>query len=319
MSAFTNLILVLRSKLSDYALSDLFEELLEETDYIEQMDVKDNDELKERKSNIEELKSKIVQYEETHDTVDLGEFLEEVALVADIDSVNDDDNRVLLMTLHSAKGLEFPNVYLAGMEDGLFPSYMSVISEDRDDLEEERRLAYVGITRAKEDLTITYARQRMINGETQYHTISRFANEISPELFGEKEEKPVSFKAVATATAKPKKVATPKKPFISTMVSNVNAVNGVKEKPKAVVKTGNFGVTKKSDAVINPVSGVTIGRNLNTIQLEYGVGDRVRHMKYKEGTVLKIEPGPRDYQVTVEFDQAGTKVMYAGFAKLVKI
>ena len=119
---------------------------------------------------------------ESHEEPSLTEFLEEVALVADIDNVDGDDNRVLLMTLHSAKGLEFSNVYLAGMEDGLFPGYMAANSDDISDLEEERRLAYVGITRAKDELTLTCARMRMIRGETQYNPVSRFVAEIPVEL-----------------------------------------------------------------------------------------------------------------------------------------
>ena len=130
--------------------------------------------------------TKVVSYEEeceaNNEEISLSGFLEEVALIADIDTVDGDDNRVLLMTLHSAKGLEFPYVYLAGMEDGVFPSYMTIVSDDPTEIEEERRLCYVGITRAMKDLTLTCAQQRMIRGETQYNKPSRFIREIPKEL-----------------------------------------------------------------------------------------------------------------------------------------
>lgn len=323
IKSFTEMITVLRSKLAYYSLADLMNDILKMTDYIGQMDVETDEELKDRKSNIEELKSKIVQYEETHDEPNLSEFLEEVALVADIDNVDGGDNKVLMMTLHSAKGLEFPHVYLTGLEDGLFPSYMSIMSDDRDDIEEERRLAYVGITRAKDDLTVTYAHQRMINGETQYNSISRFAKEIPVNLLdhGVEKEKVISFRPTATL-AKPKKVLTPQKPYISQMVSN-SPKTAVK-KPSLYEKSqgnkpGSFGISNGASNGFNQVSGVTIGKQLTTGSLEYAVGDRVEHFKFKTGTVKKIEPGPRDYQVTVEFDEMGTKVMYASFAKLKKI
>ena len=123
-----------------------------------------------------------MSFEEACVDSSLSEFLEEIALIADIDSVDDSDNKVLLMTLHSAKGLEFPNVYLAGMEDGIFPSYMTLVGDDPQELEEERRLCYVGITRAMKNLTLTAAQQRMIRGETQYNKVSRFVREIPREL-----------------------------------------------------------------------------------------------------------------------------------------
>ena len=126
--------------------------------------------------------SKAASYEDDAEDPSLSGFLEEVALIADIDSVEDSDNRVLLMTLHSAKGLEFPNVYLAGMEDGIFPSYMTIVGDDPQDMEEERRLCYVGITRAMKELTLSAAQQRMIRGETQYNKVSRFIREIPREL-----------------------------------------------------------------------------------------------------------------------------------------
>ena len=163
-------------------ITDLLQEVIEKTGYIESLENEDKEEAKTRKENIDELISKAATYEESCQDKDekatLSGFLEEVALVADIDSLDEDQEHVVLMTLHSAKGLEFPRVYLAGMEDGLFPGYMSINAGDREELEEERRLCYVGITRAEQELTLTSARRRMVHGETQYNPMSRFVKEI---------------------------------------------------------------------------------------------------------------------------------------------
>lgn len=175
-----------RTKMQNSSLEDLITDVIETTGYVKELEESGDEDAQDRIDNIDELITKIVSFElereKLGEEATLSEFLEEVALVADIDSVDKDDNRVLLMTLHSAKGLEFSSVYLSGLEDGIFPSYMAVSSDNPDDIEEERRLAYVGITRAKEDLTITYAKARMIRGETQYNPISRFIREI-PDKF----------------------------------------------------------------------------------------------------------------------------------------
>ena len=183
---FATMIRMFRTKLQAYSLEDLITDVIETTGYAKELEDADDEEAKDRLDNIDELITKLVSFEmereELGEEATLSDFLEEVALVADIDGVNKDDNKVLLMTLHSAKGLEFSQVYLAGLEDGVCPSYQTIISTDPNDIEEERRLAYVGITRAKEDLTITYAKARMIKGETQYNPVSRFVNEIPAEL-----------------------------------------------------------------------------------------------------------------------------------------
>ncbi len=179
-----------RSKLEFFNLEDLVKDILETTGYVRELEESDAEDAEDRIENIDELISKAAAYDEAHEEPNLSEFLEEVALVADIDQVSDDTNKVLLMTLHSAKGLEFPHVYLAGLEDGVFPSYMTITSDDPLEIEEERRLAYVGITRAKEDLTITCARQRMVRGETQYNPVSRFVKEIPPLLLDHKLPRP---------------------------------------------------------------------------------------------------------------------------------
>ena len=174
----------------EYSIKELIEAILEETGYEEELQSEGEIEAETRMENIEELISKAAAYEEDAQYPSLDEFLEQVALVADIDNVDSSEDRVTLMTLHSAKGLEFPKVYLAGMEDGLFPGMMAISSDDRTDMEEERRLCYVGITRAKKELVITAARKRMIHGETRYCKVSRFVEEIPAGLLREERLEP---------------------------------------------------------------------------------------------------------------------------------
>lgn len=180
---FTDLISDLREELTNgLFLSELFDLILEKTGYREILIAEHTEESMARVENIEELRNKIVKYEEETEHPSLDELLEEIALVAEVDSLNSSDDRVVLMTIHSAKGLEFPYVFLCGMEERLFPSSMAMSSEDEDAMEEERRLCYVGITRAKERLFLSSARQRMMNGSNNYNPISRFIKEIPEEL-----------------------------------------------------------------------------------------------------------------------------------------
>ncbi len=187
---FATMIRMFRTKMQFGSLEDLITDVIETTGYVRELEESDEDEARDRIDNIDELITKLVSFEMERENLGeeatLSAFLEEVALVSDIDTVAKDDNRVLLMTLHSAKGLEFSNVYLSGLEDGIFPSYMAITSDELEDIEEERRLAYVGITRAKEDLTITYAKARMIKGENQYNAVSRFVREIPDKLLDSK-------------------------------------------------------------------------------------------------------------------------------------
>ena len=287
LKPFVNLINVFRSKVDFYGIKELLEDVIETTGYVKELEASDEEDAEARIENIDELISKAAAFEETHDQPTLGEFLEEVALVADIDNVEEGNNRVLLMTIHSAKGLEFSHVYMTGMEDGIFPSYMTIVSNDQGEIEEERRLAYVGITRAKEDLTLCYAKMRMVRGETQMNAVSRFVREIPTELMDNKPQAP---KTRPIAVAAPKRTAAENKPYI--------AGGGLGSLAAA-------GITKGAGAV-------TGGKP------DYDIGDRVVHVKYGEGTVTDLEPGPRDYKVTVDFDEAGQKIMYAAFAKLQK-
>ena len=333
IKGFVNLIRVLRSGLSSYTLPDLIKALLENIEYAEYLRDQDEESAEDRLGNVDELITKAAVYEETHDEPNLSEFLEEIMLVADIDNVEDGDNRVLLMTLHSAKGLEFPVVYLAGMEDGLFPGFMTIASDDPMEIEEERRLAYVGITRAKEDLTLTCAKSRMLRGETQYNPVSRFVREIPKELmdntlppsrryhdddlddFQARRANEAALRAMGLEA-----IASPRSGSGSGFGGLGNT--GFDPRPKATLKPR---VTAKADkpyiskgiSGLNQLAGLQKGTEFKAPDaLDYAVGDRVRHIKYGEGTVLNIVREPRDYKVTVEFDQAGQKIMYASFAKL---
>lgn len=315
LKPFVMMMQAFRSKQEFFGLSELVKDVLEVTGYVKELEESGEEDAADRIENIDELISKVTDYEETHDEPTLSGFLEEVALVADIDRVDGDDDRVLLMTLHSAKGLEFSQVYLAGLEDGIFPGYMSIMSDDPMEIEEERRLAYVGITRAKDDLTLTCARQRMIRGETQYNPVSRFVKEIPAELMDDKPLETRRRDPVVYDEDSVEKSIFRSKPFSAGF-----GADAAKPKPKAVARPKRTAMENqpyiaKAAQGVGAVSITPVG----TGKLDYGVGDRVRHMRYGEGTVLKIEPGPRDSQVTVVFDEAGQKIMYAGFAKLAKI
>ncbi len=291
LESFVALIEHFRTDAKDLSVSDLMKEIIEETGYIDSLEADDAEDAKARIENIDELLSKIAAYEEacadSDIPVTLSGFLEEVALVADIDSLDESSDYVMLMTLHSAKGLEFPRVYLAGMEDGIFPSYLTITSDDPEGVEEERRLCYVGITRAKEELMLTYARRRVIRGETQYNKMSRFLKEIPQEL-------------VSTGNAFEKKEMDD---------LPVAAKLAAYQQAKQAFHSKAFAALKPAQQFGKP-AGEGPG---------YVEGDRVRHMKFGEGTVAGIVSGGRDYEVTVDFDSAGRKKMFAMFAKLQKI
>ncbi|MCR4757229.1 MAG: UvrD-helicase domain-containing protein, partial [Butyrivibrio sp.] len=189
LNDFVTMIRAFRTKAKSYSLEELLKDVIDVTNYMDFLKTLDEDDDSgdnDRAANVDELISKIAAYEENEEVEQptLSGFLEEVALVADIDRIGEDNEKVLLMTLHSAKGLEFEHVYLAGMEEGVFPSYMTLQCEDSDPegIEEERRLAYVGITRAKKHLTLTAARRRMVRGETMYNRLSRFVTEIPDNM-----------------------------------------------------------------------------------------------------------------------------------------
>ena len=287
IDGFVTFIQMLKSKADVMTVEEILQEVIDSTGYVAELEAEDTEESRARIENIDELISKTVAYqeamEEQNQSATLSGFLEEVALVADIDTVDPDQDYVLLMTLHSAKGLEFPKVFMVGMEDGIFPSHMTISYGDDGEMEEERRLCYVGITRAMKDLTLTCAQQRMIRGETQYNRVSRFVREIPRELvdLGHtiQEKKPKVEELIPT----PAKYSKMKE-----------ILQGRNYKPR------EFKVTKANS-------------------LDYEVGDTVRHIKFGIGIVKEIVEGGRDYEVTVEFDKVGVKKMFASFAKLKKI
>ena len=301
----------MKAKAKLLSVADLLQEVIETTGYVRELEAEGTDEAEARIENIDELISKAVDYAEGEEAPTLNGFLENVALVADIDSFDENSDYVVLMTLHSAKGLEFPNVYLAGLEDGLFPSYMSITSDNSQaEIEEERRLAYVGITRAKKNLTITSARVRMVRGQTQYGKVSRFVREIPPELLSGKiyepktKEEPIEQSTFQKA----------RKAFWT--VPSYGGSGYGKE-----VGEG-YGSTFRSSKATKPVyTKVENQRDFGSAggALSYQVGDRVRHIKFGDGEVMAIVSGGRDYEVTVDFDKAGTKKMFASFAKLKKV
>ena len=311
LDSFAALIEYFKGLTGQMSITDLLREVIEKTGYMESLDSEDKEDAQARKENIDELINKAAAYEEAAEDRDepatLSAFLEEVALVADIDSLDEEQDYVVLMTLHSAKGLEFPHVYLAGMEDGLFPSYMTITSDDRDDLEEERRLCYVGITRAEQELTLTCARRRMVRGETQYNKISRFIKEIPAELLdtGSRRIEPETEVPVQQNTYAHAREAFRARAFGAAYSNGAGKSSGV-----------SSGKSSQGLASLQKGSQLAAGSGGSP---DYAEGDRVRHVKFGVGTVLEIRSGGRDYEVTVDFDSAGVRKMFAKFAKLVKI
>ena len=347
---FETMIFRLRAVAAEQGPLNALTETLEVTDYINQMEVESEEEAAERIENIEELISKVTAYEDEHEAPNLSELLEEIALVADIDSVGEGEDRSLLMTIHSAKGLEFKYVFLAGMEEGLFPSYMSVSTGD-EEIEEERRLAYVGITRAKESLTLSCARSRMINGQTQYNPPSRFIHEIPRNLFDippmKTQRKESYYDSDTSEYGGYKKYDTyhDDEYSFNSYSRNQNSYNsndsfsGFKRTPDTLQTQSVYSSYARPKAFAAPkntpeeekpfiarkdaLAGLTKGSDLTTGSSsssgEVKKGDRVHHIKFGDGTVINVVKEARDSKVTVAFDTCGQKIMYASFAKLQKI
>ena len=263
------------AKEKEESVADTIDFIMDEINYKASFLEEGTEEALARIENIEEFKNKAREYEST----ELEAFLEDIALIADIDRYDEDSKRVTLMTLHAAKGLEFPYVYMSGMEEGLFPSSMSLFTGDESDVEEERRLCYVGITRAKKELCMTFAKFRMQNGDMRYGTLSRFVTEIPSE-------------------------------FVQ---------SNTKSRVRKDFRAGSYEKkSNNSENYYNEVYRKSIEIK-KTSKLNYEVGDRVRHISFGEGRVIDIEDGAKDYKVSVDFDKFGVKKMFAGFAKLEKI
>lgn len=282
LMAFTNMIKHFQKLLDEgMPLSDLLQEILNETKYFDYLD-EDPETAEDRKNNINELSSMFIKYQEEEEDFDLSSFLEDVALVSDIDSYNETDDCVVLMTLHSAKGLEFPIVFIPGMEEGIFPGNQSIYSEE--DLEEERRLAYVGVTRAKEKLYLINARQRMLYGTTNRNMASRFIREI-----------PVSVTKDIT-------------------VDNFNRSTGFTSKNNAITQNNPNRANAENAHKFGQVKAQETGANVN-----FAVGDTVRHKTFGTGVILSAAQMGGDMLLEIAFDKAGTKKLMAKFAKIEKL
>lgn len=305
LAPFISLIEGLKSRLNQegYSLRDIIDDILDATGYLRELEEEGEEEALERIANINELVNKIVTYEENSvEPPTLSGFLEEVALVADIDNLDEDNDKVVLMTLHSAKGLEFPYVYLCGMEEGIFPSYMSIHAENpNEEIEEERRLCYVGITRAMKQLSLSAAKQRMLRGETQYNKPSRFIHEIPRYL-------------LKINTGDSRRSQSTMEDDFTTGRSRSYLDDNVFEKPEK-------GLYKQSQVAykpfVTPAAKQFEGGKMGT--LDYGVGDTVKHIKFGIGVVTDITKGGKDYEVTVDFPKFGIKKLLSTFANLVKV
>ena len=286
-------------------MSDLLQEILTETKYFEYLEEDDPQKAEDRENNVQELSSMLVKYQEEDEAFSLSEFLEDVALVSDIDSYNENDDCVVLMTLHSAKGLEFPVVFIPGMEEGIFPGNQSMYSDE--DLEEERRLAYVGITRARERLYLINARQRMLYGTTNRNMLSRFVKEIPADVTEDRSVRASSgfggYRSFGTSGS-----------FGSDDYGNHF---GTPKKPQKYSKATPIGAAKQSSSAAHRFGQAGGGAPKATVQ--YNVGDTVKHKSFGTGVILSCQPMGNDVLMEVAFDKAGTKKMMANYAKLEKV
>ena len=306
---FINLIEEMRSKINDLSISEIIKETLNKSGYVKALEAEDTTEAESRIQNLEEFLTVAIEFEEQEAENSLADFLEGITLSSDIDGMEETEDSVTLMTLHSAKGLEFNTVFLVGMEEGIFPGYKS-IGEPKE-LEEERRLFYVGITRAKRYLYLTCSRKRTIFGSTSYNAISRFVNEIPKDLLNGYEE---------TFEEKEKSFKDSSYKWEYGSSSNKVSTYRLEENKEKSYATKNLSLSnsgyqfRTAESFLNSInnkkqnSGVDISK--------YKEGQRVYHKKFGEGTINKIEPEGEDYKIEICFDKAGTKRLMAKFAGL---
>lgn len=354
LGSFVGLIESFRTNLEDpdYSIEQLIRDVVEQSGYEAMLAEDDSEESQARLENIEELINKAASYEEDHEEegATLGGFLEEVALVADIDNVDDSTDIVLLMTLHSAKGLEFPYVYLVGMEDGIFPGAMAVYGEDPDqaaeEMEEERRLCYVGITRAMKKLSLSCTRSRFRNGEHQFNRPSRFISEIpryllhagsnsstassggvsAAEFLKHQPGGSFSFGA-GTGSSSTRRSGSARSntggygtgTWNPAMEQRTKQAGHARGKSGLDLLAGNPMISKGFGGSYKTPSAKSSSAAGNSQTLSYSEGDRVRHMRFGEGSVQKITPSGADFEVTVAFDNGNTRKMLSSFAKLKKV
>ncbi len=315
LTNFATLIETLRSKIAapDYSIEDLVKELIDLTGYVRELEEANTIEATTRIEYIDEFITKVVTYEEEATSEPtLSEFLEEVSLVADIDSYDEAEEKIVLMTLHGSKGLEFPYVYLTGMEEGIFPSYRS-INEGEEDIAEERRLCYVGITRARKKLALTAARERMINGETMYSRQSRFINEIPRYLLKQDLGEQRSAFAGTNSLGKSSSFNDSYSSY-----SSMNPPKSVRSAGNGLDMLNNNPFIKKGFSNLSSLNSNTFDKPKAPAVINYKVGDSVSHAKFGDGKVTEMVPKDNDYMVTVEFNEFGTKKMKASFARLVR-
>ena len=315
---FAELIQSFRDMLQDgESLDAVYDRILEDTGYESELIAEHTEESMTRLENIDELRNKVVEFAEENEEAGLSEFLEEIALVSDLDSMSEDDNQVKLMTLHSAKGLEFPYVFICGMEDRVFPSGMALNSDDPDALEEERRLCYVGITRTMKKLYLSAARERMMHGNRTCSDVSRFIREIPPLLF--------EHEADMRNMAKRREAESVDRYNRGGSYSDSTYDSSYNFKPrssgKEYGKKNPYSSYARQKSYGQPSSQPAFGKAFvvnASGKPDYEVGDRVRHIKFGVGTVENLEKGDKDYEVTVNFDRCGVRKMFASFAKLKK-
>mgnify|MGYP004663574939 CR=1 FL=1 len=314
---FAELIQSFRDMLQDGESLDLvYDKILEDTGYESELIAERTEESMTRLENIDELRNKVVEFAETNEDAGLSEFLEEIALVSDLDSMSEDDSQVKLMTLHSAKGLEFPYVFICGMEDRVFPSGMALNSDDPDALEEERRLCYVGITRAMKKLYMSAARERMMHGNRTCSDVSRFIREIPPLLFEHEADmrnmaKRREYESIGRYNRD------------GSYADNYDGGTKLRSTSsgREYGQKNPYSSYSRQKTYGQPTSQPSFGKQFvvnSSGKPDYEVGDRVRHIKFGVGTVEGLEKGEKDYEVTVNFDRCGVRKMYASFAKLKK-
>ena len=297
LKGFADLIHALKEDAQRMSLSALFESVLDRSGY-RQMLIAGGEAEADRLQNLEEFKSQIIEYEKESESPTLQEFLEETALVADVDRYDEEADAVVMMTVHSAKGLEFPVVILPGMEEGIFPG-MQTIEGGNSEMEEERRLAYVAITRAKRELYVLHTTQRMLFGRTTYNPISRFISEIPQKLL--EKEKPASSGAVR---------------------GTVGAYGGYGGQGRSVY--GSYGasapMTQKKTYYSESASKTAptpAKKTASSAPTEiFKAGDRVRHFVFGVGEIISVKPMGTDTLYEIVFDRAGTKKLMATYAKL---
>jgi len=289
LSEFAVMIKKLRDSVDKVTVTELIEEILTTTGYVSSLLLDSKpEEAVSRIENVEEFKSKAREYEEKVENPSFEGFLDNIMLVSDVDNYDENQNAVVLMTLHSAKGLEFPVVFISGMEMGLFPSFMSEMEEGG--LEEERRLCYVGITRARQRLYLTYAKQRTLYGKTESRVVSRFVSEIPEEYLDIEVKRQSGFNALYNVSPARKNTSMPS--FSLSGSSARGAIPGVQR--GADMKASAFSCDVKK-------------------------GDRVNHKKFGNGLVISVTPTGDDAQIEISFDNVGTRSLLASFAKLTKI